>query len=692
MLGNHSQTRLAHRLLNHLQEELGDLSPEDTIHDCGADLISRLTTQPDAIVTLAYKKLHVYPFSNVPTCWRRAYEEASLWQVVRVLEGITKGRDEKTTGFLSATQAGNDWTDEVVRLCDMALIMTGGPGRKELIMWILRELEDGINERKEFGIGTTSTHGNGQDGRLEPRRKRLKLSLPPPKHHVQGQPDQPIAEYQSELPEMHRTSTITTTISSPPPQLPQTFPTTNTPIPKIKHPLARLDNPELDTFHTHMHHKRTPVILTHTIDHWPALHKWPNPQYWLQRTIQGRRLVPVELGKSYTDEGWGQRIVRFTEFLEHGLLKSAATERDFRGGSGTGEGNGYGYGYDIIDNPGDFDPIFDDEDGIVDNTGDFDPVVEDEERIVAGNSDPFGGEFVKKRDMFEDTRQLYLAQHDLISQIPALRNDIGIPDYCYLSPPPAAAPLAQSKHANTTSPAAFENKTASTPHTMNDTSTHKPPSSPHPASPTSETTETTEAPAAADAETEPDHPRTLLNIWLGPASTISPCHTDPHHNILAQVFGQKYIRLFAPEETQRLYPMGVKHNADTSSGGDGNGGDVEKGNAKTGSDVREEEEEEEEEGNKRDEGVNMSNTSNVDISCFLEYESCSSCSSSSSSITIEAERGAKRAAQLRQYPDFKDAKYIEGILEPGECLYIPKGWWHYVQSLSVSCSFSFWWD
>jgi len=47
---------------------------------------------------------------------------------------------------------------------------------------------------------------------------------------------------------------------------------------------------------------------------------------------------------------------------------------------------------------------------------------------------------------------------------------------------------------------------------------------------------------------------------------------------------------------------------------------------------------------------------------------------------------------LTQFPLFKDAKYVDCILEAGECLYIPVGWWHYVKSLSVSFSVSFWWN
>ena len=45
-----------------------------------------------------------------------------------------------------------------------------------------------------------------------------------------------------------------------------------------------------------------------------------------------------------------------------------------------------------------------------------------------------------------------------------------------------------------------------------------------------------------------------VNAWIGPAGTVTPLHTDPHHNLFVQVVGCKYFQLFGPSETDKMYP------------------------------------------------------------------------------------------------------------------------------------------
>ncbi|WP_353090825.1 cupin-like domain-containing protein [Methylibium sp.] len=44
---------------------------------------------------------------------------------------------------------------------------------------------------------------------------------------------------------------------------------------------------------------------------------------------------------------------------------------------------------------------------------------------------------------------------------------------------------------------------------------------------------------------------------------------------------------------------------------------------------------------------------------------------------------------LERYPAFRNVKVLEVVLEPGDTVFLPLGWWHQVASLEVSLSFSF---
>jgi lysine-specific demethylase 8 len=124
------------------------------------------------------------------------------------------------------------------------------------------------------------------------------------------------------------------------------------------------------------------------------------------------------------------------------------------------------------------------------------------------------------------------------------------------------------------------------------------------------------------------------NIWLGPKGTRTPLHTDPYHNIFCQVVGYKYVRLYAPSATESLYPRGEDEN-----------------------------------------GINESNTSEVEIRLDRTQQS---------NVAVE---------DAESFPLFlSQGNYYEAIVGPGECLYIPAGWWHYIESLTVSYSVSFWWN
>ena len=434
-----------------------DLS--DPITKCPASVLALLPRHPDPLLELAHSKLYTYPFASVPTCWRRLYTDASIAKAVALVEeglrlvlnrpdntyhGTKRKRGRSDEAIPEDENTEDEWLDQVVRILDMASIMVGAAGRHELI----GELLDGLQERWNES--------------LPPRTKKQRLGV-----HRDAFP---VAEHLA--------------MSA---------------VPMIHYPVQSTVAPSMQSFEAYMKSAQ-PRRITEALRHWPAMHErpWSSPVYLLDQTFGGRRLIPVEIGRSYTDAGWGQSIITFKEFMDRYMMSEVT-----------------------------------------------------------------------------DPAQLgYLAQHDLFAQIPALRNDIAVPDYCYTTPP------------------------------------------------------VTEIPSSATGGKSPP-PRLeepLLNAWFGPAGTVSPLHTDPYHNILCQVIGKKYIRLYSPDQTDKLYPRGI------------------------------------EEG-----GVDMSNTSMVDAEATME--------------SLDA-----------NHPLFRHATYVEAVLNEGECLYIPVGWWHYVRSLSVSFSVSFWWN
>ena len=415
-------------------EELERPIPDDPMQKCGEDLIKQITTKPAHVFEVADEHLHIYPYKDVDDCWIRLYADASIAKALLLI-------DCKVRQDIITPEADLSWVDEVVKILDMALILTEAPLREEMVERILKELEAFVN-------------------RVDPQNKHRPL---PSRKQVLASAK---------------------------------FDTSNYRRPVLIKPITRSDM-TLSKFERFLKAPR-PHVITNALHHWPAFHErpWNEPKYLFQKMFNGRRLVPVELGRSYTDPDWGQNIMTFNKFM-----------------------------YEYLLNP-------------------------------------------------EPPTLGYLAQHDLFKQIPSLRNDISIPDFCYTYPP-----------------------------------------GPSPGTPLYDT-----------KLRYHEDPRTVA--WFGPAGTISPLHTDPYHNILCQVVGKKYVRLYSPHLTDSLYPKAMV------------------------------------------DSIDMSNTSSV------PYEMVE--------MDIEDNEDA--------FPSFRSAPYVETILEEGDCLYIPIGWWHYVRSLTMSFSVNFWWN
>ncbi|KAH0838930.1 jmjC domain containing protein [Fonsecaea pedrosoi] len=461
--------------------------------------------QVDELFSLADQKLHTFPFKDVQPCWFRLYTDASIAKVLKLLGLLTSPAQKDW----SLSDSLKTHVNGIVSILDMSLIMAGGLGREQMIHDIFARLQTGSVSDEE--------------AKTRPRKRRRIDG----DSGLGGSPDH--------------------------------LPAANVSMPTIEFPITQMDCPTLTKFSQHILQVREPVVLTNTINHWPALEKWQRTSFWLDATIGGRRLVPIEVGRSYTDDDWSQKIVPFEEFLRLYILQSGDNE-----------------------------------------------VCE-----VSGDDVPTG----------------YLAQHDLFKQIPALRNDIATPDYCYLDAPPAEpdTPVALSK-------AKGHMKKTSHPKT-----THNAPGPPD------------------NGSDEPELENEVqANIWFGPAWTISPLHHDPYHNILCQVVGRKYVRLYSPHHSNALLPRREDEPAPHIPSAGRTGGI--KGAVK--------------DGEQQGETIDMSNTSQIDIA-------------------------AMELSPLEDwdevYPGISKVPYVECILEAGQALYIPIGWWHYVRSCSVGISVSFWW-
>jgi lysine-specific demethylase 8 len=92
--------------------------------------------------------------------------------------------------------------------------------------------------------------------------------------------------------------------------------------------LGEVRLPALMTFVNNHMRTATPVVLLGVLDHWPALRKWRNLNFW--RDDLGHRVVPVEIGRSYTDGQWTQQLMPLRTFCDR-FLRGPVLEAKDRG-------------------------------------------------------------------------------------------------------------------------------------------------------------------------------------------------------------------------------------------------------------------------------------------------------------------------------------------------------------------------
>lgn len=81
-----------------------------------------------------------------------------------------------------------------------------------------------------------------------------------------------------------------------------------------------LDCPSMEFFYKNYILKQKPAVLDNCINHWPALSKWKDMNYF--RKIAGMRTVTVEIGRKYTDENWTQKLMTIDEYITEHIYKA----------------------------------------------------------------------------------------------------------------------------------------------------------------------------------------------------------------------------------------------------------------------------------------------------------------------------------------------------------------------------------
>lgn len=130
-----------------------------------------------------------------------------------------------------------------------------------------------------------------------------------------------------------------------------------------------------------------------------------------------------------------------------------------------------------------------------------------------------------------------------------------------------------------------------------------------------------------------DREQWRTNTWIGPQGTFTPIHRDPYENLFVQVVGRKRFHLFPPGPEPFLYLQ--------------------------------------------KEGTQM-NTSTVPTeACLLRGE------------------GEGDEVRSNEFPLLEEAAKQQGAahveVEAGDALFLPRGWFHCVASLTTSASVNFWW-
>lgn len=220
--------------------------------ETGPGLLHRL----EQIALLVWERLNTGHWAEVWPGWTRTYRLVAAARVQEVARLVLARGDE-----------GDQLLREVVRLCDMGILLGGaggGPVMNQLLETIAQHITD----------------------------------------HLAG-PEEDEEEVPVKVPRL-----------SPPPEKQLTW---RLPLPRPLTALPRLACPSIPSFLSRCLLPGAPHLLTDCLSDWPAL---AGPRRWTPDRLlrlAGPRTVPVELGSQYTETDWTQRLMTVEQFVSRHL-------------------------------------------------------------------------------------------------------------------------------------------------------------------------------------------------------------------------------------------------------------------------------------------------------------------------------------------------------------------------------------
>lgn len=208
--------------------------------------------------------------------------------------------------------------------------------------------------------------------------------------------------------------------------------------------------------------KGQPVVVTGAMSAWPALSRWQDLAYLTR--VAGPRTVPVEMGRHYLAQGWGQHLMLFSDFVKlHVQIEAAqadartdslkpvtqvrqsqvhADSLEHQPNTSTSSGPTCRSGTsaeDVSASETETEAAFSSSQGSQQHRPEVQAhSISGQEAGPAGTAEPqhcqqaAPSQAGAASDTAPQAVKGYLAQHPLFDQIPALRNDIQEPAYCIL--------------------------------------------------------------------------------------------------------------------------------------------------------------------------------------------------------------------------------------------------------------------